>query len=120
MGNGELPLNHRIVYQLQDILNLLPDVTKNNFTEVMQEKNNDQMMIIFLSSIIRSVISLDRTISKNLVHQDAEESGKVLYLPSNHQNFSESVHLHGVKHKINSSYRIKPMGIKSSHEDAFR
>lgn len=118
MGNDELPLNHEIVYHMQDILNLLPDVTKNNFTEVMQEKNNDQMMIIFLSSIIRSIISLDRTISINLAQQ--EGSKKVLDLNSNHQNYTESIHLHGVEHKINSSYKIKAIGIKSSHEDAFR
>ncbi|EDS45111.1 26S proteasome non-ATPase regulatory subunit 7 [Culex quinquefasciatus] len=32
VGNGQLPVNHQIVYQLQDILNLLPDLAQENFT----------------------------------------------------------------------------------------
>ena len=33
---GELPMNHEITYQLQDIFNLLPDVTNPCFTRSLQ------------------------------------------------------------------------------------
>ena len=33
---GELPMNHEITYQLQDIFNLLPDVTNPCFVKSLQ------------------------------------------------------------------------------------
>ena len=33
---GELPMNHEITYQLQDIFNLLPDVTNPVFVRSLQ------------------------------------------------------------------------------------
>ncbi|EDS27006.1 26S proteasome non-ATPase regulatory subunit 7 [Culex quinquefasciatus] len=33
VDNGQLPVNHQIVYQLQDILNLLSDLAHGNFTD---------------------------------------------------------------------------------------
>ena len=38
---GELPMNHEITYQLQDIFNLLPDVTNPVFVRSLQV-NTDQ------------------------------------------------------------------------------
>ena len=36
VGAGELPMNHEITYQLQDIFNLLPDVTNPVFVRSLQ------------------------------------------------------------------------------------
>lgn len=76
VGNGELPLNHQIVYQLQDILNLLPDVTTENFTETMYVKTNDQMLVVYLASMVRSIIALHNLINNKLTNRDAEEGKK--------------------------------------------
>lgn len=76
VGNGELPLNHQIVYQLQDILNLLPDVTTDNFTETMYVKTNDQMLVVYLASMVRSIIALHNLINNKLTNRDAEEGKK--------------------------------------------
>lgn len=40
-----MPMNHQIFYQLQDIFNLLPDITKQSFVESMHVKTNDQMLV---------------------------------------------------------------------------
>lgn len=77
VGNGELPLNHQIVYQLQDILNLLPDVTTDNFTETMYVKTNDQMLVVYLASMVRSIIALHDLINNKLTNRDAEEGKKL-------------------------------------------
>lgn len=76
VGNGELPLNHQIVYQLQDILNLLPDVTTDNFTETMYVRTNDQMLVVYLASMVRSIIALHNLINNKLTNRDAEELKK--------------------------------------------
>lgn len=76
VGNGELPLNHQIVYHLQDILNLLPDVTTDNFTETMYVRTNDQMLVVYLASMVRSIIALHNLINNKLTNRDAEELKK--------------------------------------------
>lgn len=76
VGKGELPLNHQIVYQLQDILNLLPDITTDTFTDTMYVKTNDQMLVVYLASMVRSIIALHNLINNKLTNRDAEEGKK--------------------------------------------
>lgn len=65
---GKLPVNHQIVYNLQDVFNLLPNLdhaaaapreeegagVKRPFTVA----TNDQLLVMYLSSLIRAVIAL--------------------------------------------------------------
>jgi 26S proteasome regulatory subunit N8 len=65
---GQLPVNHQIVYNLQDVFNLLPNLdaaaapregedgagVKRPFTVA----TNDQLLVMYLSSLIRAVIAL--------------------------------------------------------------
>lgn len=78
---GNLPVNHQIVYNLQDVFNLLPNLdaaaragggatgsesteggavgTKRPFTVA----TNDQLLVMYLSSLIRAVIALHDLVS---------------------------------------------------------
>ncbi|XP_058463259.1 26S proteasome non-ATPase regulatory subunit 7 [Malaya genurostris] len=76
VGNGQLPINHPIVYQLQDILNLLPDITQESFTDTLYVKTNDQMLVVYLASLVRSIIALHNLINNKLTNRDAEEGKK--------------------------------------------
>lgn len=76
VGAGQLPMNHQIVYQLQDILNLLPDITTDNFTDTLYIKTNDQMLVVYLASLVRSIIALHNLINNKLTNRDAEEGKK--------------------------------------------
>merc|ERR1711973_208081 len=69
---GKLPVNHAIVYQLQDIFNLLPDVTDQQFVKAVHTKTNDQMLVVYLASLTRSVIALHNLINNKLTNRDAE------------------------------------------------
>jgi len=75
VGNGQLPLNHQIVYQLQDILNLLPDITTESFTDTLYVKTNDQMLVVYLASMVRSIVALHNLINNKLTNS-AEEGKK--------------------------------------------
>lgn len=72
VGNGGLPMNHQITYQLQDIFNLLPDISHDNFSDILYIKTNDQMLVVYLASLVRSIIALHNLINNKLteVHQD--------------------------------------------------
>merc|ERR1712055_1137193 len=56
--DGTLPISHPILYQLQDIFNLLPNVSLEDFIKSTYIRNNDQMCVVYLASIIRAIIAL--------------------------------------------------------------
>lgn len=69
---GNLPVNHTIIYQLQDIFNLLPDASVGEFVKSMYVKTNDQMLVVYLASLSRSVIALHNLINNKITNRDAE------------------------------------------------
>lgn len=77
--SGKLPHNHTIMYLLQDIFNLLPNLNVEEFIKSLTMKTNDQMLVIYLASVIRSVIALHNLIDNKLQNKELEkekEEGK--------------------------------------------
>lgn len=72
--SGKLPINHQIVYQLQDVFNLLPDVDFQEFVKAVYVKTNDQMLVVYLASLIRSIIALHNLINNKIQNRDAEKN----------------------------------------------
>ncbi|KAG8233223.1 hypothetical protein J437_LFUL013277 [Ladona fulva] len=69
---GKLPMNHQIIYQLQDVFNLLPDVSGQSFVQSLYVKTNDQMLVVYLAALTRSVVALHNLINNKLANRDAE------------------------------------------------
>jgi len=67
---GELEPNHQILYNLQDVFNLLPNLEaaerqgegKTSFTVA----TNDQLLVLYLGSLIRAVIALHNLVDNKL------------------------------------------------------
>merc|ERR1712173_41121 len=74
---GKLPMNYKIIYGLQDIFNLLPDVTGIEFNQAMKQISNDQMLIVYLSSMIKSVIALHNLIDNKLDMNEKERQEEI-------------------------------------------
>ncbi|XP_021295881.1 26S proteasome non-ATPase regulatory subunit 7 homolog A-like [Herrania umbratica] len=77
---GKLPLNHEILYHLQDVFNLLPNLNVGELIKAFAVKTNDMMLVIYLSSLIRSVIALHNVINNKMLnneHEKAEDSKPV-------------------------------------------
>jgi 26S proteasome regulatory subunit N8 len=55
---GTMPVNHQIVYHLQDALNLLPNLSDPILTQSFASSTNDQLLVVYLSSLLRAVIAL--------------------------------------------------------------
>ena len=72
--SGRLPVNHRIVYELQDIFNLLPNLDVDELVKAFAVKTNDMMLAIYLSSIIRAVVALHNLVDNRLVNKDKERA----------------------------------------------
>lgn len=74
VANGQLPMNHQIIYLLQDVFNLLPDVTLQSFVRSVNITTNDQMLVVYDAAVTRSVIALHNLITNKLQNRDAERS----------------------------------------------
>ncbi|RFU32684.1 hypothetical protein B7463_g3660, partial [Scytalidium lignicola] len=94
--DGQLPVNHAILGNLQDVFNLLPNLsmpkpvsnvsdgveapTRNNseLAHAMSVKTNDQLMAIYLSSLIRAITAFHDLIENKIQNrqQQEEKEGK--------------------------------------------
>jgi 26S proteasome regulatory subunit N8 len=86
--DGDLPVNHDILGNLQDIFNLLPNVStppaskpgaagsveNSELARAMRVKTNDQLMTIYLSSLVRAITAFHDLIDNKIQNrQQAEE-----------------------------------------------
>eukprot|EP01100_Stratorugosa_tubuloviscum_P012160 TRINITY_DN562_c1_g2_i1.p1 TRINITY_DN562_c1_g2~~TRINITY_DN562_c1_g2_i1.p1 ORF type:complete len:297 (-),score=151.99 TRINITY_DN562_c1_g2_i1:159-1049(-) len=69
---GKLPMNHEILRKLQDVFNLLPNLNLEQLARSFAIKTNDMMLVIYLSSLIRSIIALHNLINNKIANRDAE------------------------------------------------
>eukprot|EP00967_Tisochrysis_lutea_P036103 scaffold43367_cov29-Tisochrysis_lutea.AAC.2 len=70
--SGRLPVNHRIIYQLQDVFNLLPNLNIEELVKAFAIKTNDMMLAVYLASVIRSVVALHHLIDNKLHNKEKE------------------------------------------------
>ena len=88
--DGELPVNHAILGNLQDVFNLLPNLstpragpaingsdsatTENSeLARAMSIKTNDQLMAIYLSSLIRAITAFHDLIENKIQNRQQQE-----------------------------------------------
>jgi len=87
VNSGALPVNHAILGHLQDVFNLLPNLStpssvdgedNNELARAMSVKTNDQLMNIYLSSLIRAIIAFHDLIDNKIKNRQdqAEEQDK--------------------------------------------
>lgn len=86
--DGQLPVNHAILGNLQDVFNLLPNLSSpevdgksgsGELAYAMSIKTNDQLMAIYLSSLIRAITAFHDLIEnkiQNRQQQDDKEAKK--------------------------------------------
>lgn len=84
---GKVPVNHAIIGELQNVFNLLPNLSSlqdEQLNLAFTTKTNDQLMIVYLSSLVRTIISFHDMIDNKL------ENKKKLSSPSSNANSSSN------------------------------
>lgn len=79
--DGQLPVNHAILGNLQDVFNLLPNLstpegagkTGGELAHAMSIKTNDQLMAIYLSSLIRAITAFHDLIENKIQNRQQQE-----------------------------------------------
>ncbi|KAH6902749.1 maintenance of mitochondrial structure and function-domain-containing protein [Coprinopsis sp. MPI-PUGE-AT-0042] len=77
IAEGKTPINHQVIYHLQDALNLLPDLSDAALTQSFAASTNDQMLVVYLSSLLRAVIALHALVDNKATigRAELEETG---------------------------------------------
>ena len=70
--DGTLPVNHEILGHLQDAFNLLPNLNLEDYVKAFAVKTNDMMLVMYLSSLIRSVVALHDLINNKAANKEKE------------------------------------------------
>lgn len=85
--DGDLPVNHTILGNLQDVFNLLPNLSTpkgstdsatakpagGDLAYAMSIKTNDQLMAIYLSSLIRAITAFHDLIENKIQNRQQQE-----------------------------------------------
>eukprot|EP00658_Telonema_sp_P-2_P033422 TRINITY_DN24538_c0_g1_i1.p1 TRINITY_DN24538_c0_g1~~TRINITY_DN24538_c0_g1_i1.p1 ORF type:complete len:317 (+),score=99.17 TRINITY_DN24538_c0_g1_i1:216-1166(+) len=69
----KLPVNNEIIGIVQDIFNLLPNLSIEEMVKAFAVKTNDMSLVIYLSSMIRSIIALHNMIDNKIENQNREQ-----------------------------------------------
>lgn len=88
----ELPINHAILGNLQDVFNLLPNLTtpaqqpsisgqepqieNSELARAMSVKTNDQLMAIYISSLIRAITAFHDLIENKIQNRQQQEDNE--------------------------------------------
>ncbi len=70
---NKLPMNNQIIYNLQNIMNLLPNLNVDVLVRSMQVKTNDMHLVIYISSLVRSVVALHSLLLNKIKHSDVDD-----------------------------------------------
>jgi len=73
---GKLPMNQEIVYQLQEIFNLLPDQDSDELVKSFAMETNDMMLALYLGSMLRSTVALHNLINNKIKNKKLKEEKK--------------------------------------------
>merc|ERR1711907_45619 len=69
----KLPVNNEIIGMIQDIFNLLPNLSMEEMVKSFAVKTNDMTLAIYLSSMVRSIIALHNMIDNKIENTNAED-----------------------------------------------
>lgn len=78
--NNELPVNHIVLGKLQDVFNLLPNLatpsssddsaSSNTLNKAFTVKTNDELMVVYLSSLVRAIIAFHNLIENKMENRE--------------------------------------------------
>jgi len=69
---GAIAPNHKILYNIQNMFNLVPDLKVKELVKAFAISTNDQMLVIYISALVRAIIALHTLINNKLNNRALE------------------------------------------------
>eukprot|EP00357_Protocruzia_adherens_P033932 CAMPEP_0115035208 /NCGR_PEP_ID=MMETSP0216-20121206/41269_1 /TAXON_ID=223996 /ORGANISM="Protocruzia adherens, Strain Boccale" /LENGTH=320 /DNA_ID=CAMNT_0002414559 /DNA_START=50 /DNA_END=1012 /DNA_ORIENTATION=- len=73
---GRKTTNQEVLYSLQDILNLLPNLNIDELIKAFTVKTNDSMLVMYLCSMLRSITAIHSLINNKLQNKELEKKSR--------------------------------------------
>lgn len=70
--SGRVPINNTIMREIQEMFNLFPNLNDQELTKAFIIKTNDNMVAVYLASLIRSITAMHDLINNKLEFRAAE------------------------------------------------
>lgn len=74
VASKQVPINHQVIYKLQDMFNLLPDVRMEDMVRSLNMTSNDQILVIYVACIMRAILALHDLINNKLTNRESERN----------------------------------------------
>ncbi|EGR34795.1 26S proteasome protein, macropain, putative [Ichthyophthirius multifiliis] len=74
--SGKAVVKNEIIFNIQQILNLLPNLNDEKMIRAFSAKNNDMVFVLYVCSLTKSIISLHNLINNKLENKDQEKESK--------------------------------------------
>ena len=71
--SGRIPINNQITYNLHNIFNLVPNLNVDDLVKSMLVKTNDMHLVMYLSSLVRSIIALHGLLNNKIQYKDVDD-----------------------------------------------
>lgn len=72
VAEGRLPVNNDIMYNMQEIFSLLPNLNMGELVKSFSVKTNDIMLVLYMSAVIRGITALHDLIDNKLLMKSQE------------------------------------------------
>ena len=74
VAEGKLPHNSEIIYQLQEIFNLLPsDMAYPELSRAFNIEANDEMLSLYIGAVLRATVGLHNLINNKIKNREAKD-----------------------------------------------
>ena len=74
--NGKIPLNPQIIYNIQEIFNLLPNFDSESLIKAMSIQTNNNYLVLYLSWLVKTVVALHKLINNKIAIKEGENLAK--------------------------------------------
>ena len=74
--SGKIPLNSQILYNIQEIFNLLPNFDIESLIKAMSIQTNNNYLVLYLSWLYKTVVTLHKLINNKIAIKEEENKAK--------------------------------------------
>lgn len=71
--SGRVPINNSIIYNLQDVFNLMPNLNVESLVRSLLIKTNDMHLVMYITSLVRSVLALHQLLMNKIKYADVDD-----------------------------------------------
>ena len=74
--SGKIPVNAQIIYNIQEIFNLLPNFDIESLIKAMSIQTNNNYLVLYLSWLVKTVVALHKLINNKIAIKEEENRAK--------------------------------------------